>query len=67
MTCRHADDVNGVEHEQRATAYSKGATKGQRNEVWDSFDKRQKEKRPANDAVEERGANTFAQTGVAAE
>ncbi len=38
--------LNGVEHanffEQRATEYSKGATRGNWNEVWDSFDKRQK-------------------------
>jgi len=40
--------LNGVEHanffETRATEYSKGATKGNWNEVWDSFDKRQKAK-----------------------
>jgi hypothetical protein len=36
--------LNGVEHanffETRATEYSKGATRGNWNEVWDSFDKR---------------------------
>mgnify|MGYP002525665319 CR=1 FL=1 len=40
--------LNGVEHanffETRATEYSKGATRGNWNEVWDSFDKRQKAK-----------------------
>ena len=44
--------LNGVEHanffETRATEYSKGATKGNWNEVWDSFDRRQKAK-AAND------------------
>ena len=45
--------LNGVEHanffETRATEYSKGATKGNWNDVWDSFDKRQTAKGAAND------------------
>ena len=36
--------LNGVEHanffEARATEYSKAATKGNWNEVWDAFDRR---------------------------
>ena len=64
--------LNGVEHanffEQRATEYSKAATKGQWNDVWDSFDKRQKAKRPAaNEDVEDAGVDMFGQAGVAAE
>jgi ribonucleoside-diphosphate reductase beta chain len=50
--------LNGVEHanffETRATEYSKGATRGNWNDVWSSFDKRQKAKvgAPANEAGE---------------
>ena len=44
--------LNGVEHanffETRATEYSKAATRGNWNEVWDNFDRRQKAK-AAND------------------
>ncbi|HEU0066928.1 MAG TPA: ribonucleotide-diphosphate reductase subunit beta, partial [Sphingomonas sp.] len=64
--------LNGVEHanffEQRATEYSKAATKGQWNDVWDSFDKRQKAKivRPLDQDLGESG-DMFAQAGVAAE
>jgi len=40
--------LNGVEHanffETRATEYSKGATRGNWNDVWASFDKRRKAK-----------------------
>ena len=40
--------LNGVEHanffETRATEYSKAATRGNWNEVWDNFDRRQKAK-----------------------
>ncbi len=47
--------LNGVEHanffEQRATEYSKGATTGDWNSVWSSFDKRTKAK-----AANEEGA-----------
>ena len=48
--------LNGVEHanffETRATEYSKAATRGDWNTVWDSFDRRQKAKAEAaaNDA-----------------
>jgi len=68
--------LNGVEHanffETRATEYSKAATKGNWNEVWDNFDRRQKAK-AANDAPAEADADAgevdmFGQTsGVAAE
>ena len=62
--------LNGVEHanffETRATEYSKGATKGQWNEVWDSFDKRQKAKAGNDDSVEEdAGADMFSGTHAA--
>jgi ribonucleoside-diphosphate reductase beta chain len=47
--------LNGVEHanffEQRATEYSKGATRGEWNDVWSSFDKRNKAK-AANEGAE---------------
>ena len=47
--------LNGVEHanffEQRATEYSKAATRGNWNEVWSSFDQRQKA-RAANEVEE---------------
>ena len=65
--------LNGVEHanffETRATEYSKGATKGNWNDVWDSFDKRQTAKGAANDvpAVEAEGEDMFGHAGVAAE
>ena len=40
--------LNGVEHanffETRATEYSKAATRGDWNSVWDNFDRRQKAK-----------------------
>ena len=63
--------LNGVEHanffETRATEYSKGATRGNWNEVWDSFDRRKKLR--ANDAVEseDEGEDMFARAGMAAE
>jgi len=48
--------LNGVEHanffETRATEYSKGATRGDWNTVWSSFDKRQKAKAVNEDGVE---------------
>ena len=73
--------LNGVEHanffETRATEYSKAATRGQWNEVWDNFDRRQRAKAAANDGsgaeaaeVEAEGAGTgdmFEKAGVAAE
>jgi ribonucleoside-diphosphate reductase beta chain len=64
--------LNGVEHanffEQRATEYSKGATRGNWNEVWDSFDRRQTAK-ASNDVVvaEDGGEDMFGHAGVAAE
>jgi ribonucleoside-diphosphate reductase beta chain len=66
--------LNGVEHanffEQRATEYSKGATRGNWNEVWDSFDKRQKAKSGKADVANEDeagGEDMFAKAGIAAE
>jgi len=69
--------LNGVEHanffETRATEYSKGATKGNWNDVWDNFDRRMKAKAEAaaNDAGEggegDKGPDMFAAAGVAAE
>jgi ribonucleoside-diphosphate reductase beta chain len=62
-----------VEHanffETRATEYSKAATRGQWNDVWDSFDKRQKAKvrGAANEDAGVADADMFAQAGVAAE
>ena len=50
--------LNGVEHanffETRATEYSKAATRGNWNEVWDMFDLRQSARAPtvANDEAE---------------
>jgi ribonucleoside-diphosphate reductase beta chain len=70
--------LNGVEHanpiilslpkeETRATEYSKAATRGNWNEVWDNFDRR-KAAKAANDAPEAEGdADMFARAGVAAE
>jgi ribonucleoside-diphosphate reductase beta chain len=56
--------LNGVEHanffEQRATEYSKAATKGDWNQVWDNFDRRQKA-RVANDEAAEAGASVPAE------
>ena len=47
--------LNGVEHanffEQRATEYSKGATRGDWNTVWSSFDNRQKAKAVNEDGI----------------
>jgi ribonucleoside-diphosphate reductase beta chain len=63
--------LNGVEHanffETRATEYSKAATRGSWNEVWDNFDRRQKAN-AANDVPEgEGGDDMFSRAGVAAE
>jgi len=66
--------LNGVEHanffETRATEYSKAATRGTWNDVWDSFDRR-KSAKPNNDVVQEVAevpeADMFAAAGVAAE
>ncbi len=43
----------------RATEYSKGATRGDWNTVWSSFDKRQKAKAVNEDGVEEAEAGLF--------
>ena len=72
--------LNGVEHanffETRATEYSKAATKGNWNDVWENFDRRQKAKAAAaNDGLsaeasaEEDGGpdDMFSRAGVAAE
>jgi ribonucleoside-diphosphate reductase beta chain len=73
--------LNGVEHanffETRATEYSKAATRGNWNEVWDAFDRRVKAKASAaNDgagaedaaaAKAEDGPDMFSAAGVAAE
>jgi ribonucleoside-diphosphate reductase beta chain len=71
--------LNGVEHanffETRATEYSKAATRGDWNTVWDSFDRRQKAKaKAANDlpggeadALGEGEGDMFSAAGVAAE
>jgi ribonucleoside-diphosphate reductase beta chain len=64
--------LNGVEHanffEARATEYSKAATKGNWNEVWDAFDSRKGAKAlseaPANEAADDRQGGLL---GVAAE
>ena len=63
--------LNGVEHanffEQRATEYSKAATRGEWNDVWASFDKR-KQAKAANDVpAEVGGEDMFARAGMAAE
>ncbi|MBU6269284.1 MAG: ribonucleotide-diphosphate reductase subunit beta [Sphingomonadales bacterium] len=67
--------LNGVEHanffETRATEYSKGATKGDWNTVWSSFDARRKAK--SSDAANGDGAegdgtgDMFKAAGIAAE
>src|SRR3546814_11857160 len=60
--------LNGVEHatffEQRATEYSKAATRGSWNDVWSSFDKRRKAK-AANEgaAAEDDRPGLFADDG----
>jgi ribonucleoside-diphosphate reductase beta chain len=81
--------LNGVEHaiplilslskgETRATEYSKAATRGNWNEVWDAFDRRVKAKAAAaNDgsdgdgspaeASAKAGPDMFEAAGVAAE
>jgi ribonucleoside-diphosphate reductase beta chain len=62
--------LNGVEHanffETRATEYSKAATRGNWNEVWDSFDRR-KRKVANEDVSTDDGEDMFARAGVAAE
>src|SRR3546814_20251856 len=61
--------LNGVEHanffETRATEYSKAATRGNWNEVWDNFDRRQNAKpvAAANEDTQEGGL--LVKSGVA--
>jgi ribonucleoside-diphosphate reductase beta chain len=63
--------LNGVEHanffETRATEYSKAATRGNWNEVWDAFDRRKAAKMgtAANEDASE--GDMFSRAGVAAE
>ena len=61
--------INGVEHanffETRATEYSKGATRGQWNDVWDAFDRRKTRAVPAN--ADEVDPDMFRAAGIAAE
>ena len=66
--------LNGVEHanffETRATEYSKGATKGDWNTVWNSFDSRRKAKASDGGALAANTESTedmFRQAGIAAE
>ena len=67
--------LNGVEHanffETRATEYSKGATRGDWNTVWSSFDARRKastaESANSDAAGEEGLADMFERAGIAAE
>jgi ribonucleoside-diphosphate reductase beta chain len=70
--------LNGVEHanffETRATEYSKAATRGNWNEVWDNFDRRQKAKAANDEASAEASAeegggsdDMFSRAGLAAE
>jgi len=62
--------LNGVEHanffETRATEYSKGATKGEWNDVWSSFDQRKGKVANEDEAVDD-GPDMFEEAGVAAE
>ncbi|RYX80040.1 ribonucleotide-diphosphate reductase subunit beta, partial [bacterium] len=52
-----------------ATEYSKGATKGDWQTVWSSFDQRRKAKGSdaANETGEVEGPDMFAKAGIAAE
>ncbi|HEX5537830.1 MAG TPA: ribonucleotide-diphosphate reductase subunit beta [Sphingobium sp.] len=64
--------LNGVEHanffETRATEYSKAATRGNWNDVWDSFDRRKRTKaNDTGDEVEDGGDDMFKRAGIAAE
>jgi ribonucleoside-diphosphate reductase beta chain len=66
--------LNGVEHanffETRATEYSKGATRGDWNTVWSSFDARRKAKgsdHVANESSDEGTGDMFSRAGIAAE
>jgi ribonucleoside-diphosphate reductase beta chain len=62
--------INGVEHanffETRATEYSKAATKGNWNDVWASFDARNKARQSAaNEEGESDGPGLFGEAGEA--
>jgi ribonucleoside-diphosphate reductase beta chain len=65
--------LNGVEHanffETRATEYSKGATRGNWNEVWSAFDGRRKANKAAANAEpsQELVLDMFNAAGIAAE
>jgi ribonucleoside-diphosphate reductase beta chain len=64
--------LNGVEHanffETRATEYSKAATRGQWNDVWDAFDRRSKLKGGTAANADEAGdPDMFKAAGIAAE
>jgi ribonucleoside-diphosphate reductase beta chain len=64
--------LNGVEHanffETRATEYSKAATRGNWNDVWASFDQRQKARgTAANEADEGDGPGLFGDAGAGAQ
>jgi ribonucleoside-diphosphate reductase beta chain len=65
--------LNGVEHanffETRATEYSKGATRGNWQDVWASFDQRRKARGGEGAANEggEDGPDMFKAAGIAAE
>ena len=65
--------LNGVEHanffEQRATEYSKAATKGQWNEVWDSLRQAPEGEGGGRRRTRMRatGGDMFSRAGVAAE
>jgi ribonucleoside-diphosphate reductase beta chain len=55
--------LNGVEHanffETRATEYSKAATRGNWQDVWASFDQRQRAKGAAANEAEDEGPGLF--------
>jgi len=63
--------LNGVEHanffETRATEDSKAATRANRNEVWDKFDRRKAAKLSVVANEDDGGEDMFARAGVAAE
>ena len=63
--------LNGVEHanffETRATEYSKAATRGNWNEVWDNFDRRKVAKQEVAANEDEGEGGLFGPTTVAAE
>jgi len=61
--------LNGVEHanffETRATEYSKAATRGNWQDVWSSFDQRQKAKGAAANETVDDGPGLFGDSGAA--